>query len=95
MSKSRKNELAQKFPGLPPDVAAHAVRRLRALDWRELQHIAATCCADCPGLDMPDGPPCEFCPLRPLTLDLGITAARARAAQHDDDYLRSLPIDPQ
>lgn len=79
------------YPGLSEPVARHVVRQLRALDWQALQQIAAQCCQDCPGKAEPEGPPCDFCPLRPITLELGITAARARSAQHDDDYLKSLP----
>ena len=79
------------YPGLSEPVARHVVRQLRALDWQQLQQIAAQCCQDCPGKTEAEGPPCDFCPLRPITLELGITAARARSAQHDDAYLESLP----
>lgn len=81
------------YPGLSEPVARHVVRQLRALDWQALQQIAAQCCQDCPGKAEPKGPPCDFCPLRPITLELGITAARARSAQHDDAYLESLKPD--
>lgn len=66
---------------------------LRRLDWQALQQIAAECCRDCPGKADPDGPPCERCPLRPITLDMAILAAQARGAQHTRDYLESLPVE--
>lgn len=85
-------ELRRKYPGLDVKTARHVVRRLKAIDWQQIQRIAASCCADCPGVEQPEGPPCEWCPLRPLALDAGILAAQARSAQRDKDYLDSLPI---
>lgn len=81
------------YPGLSAKMARHVVRQLQRLDWQALQKIAAECCRDCPGKADPDGPPCERCPLRPITLELGITAARARSAQHTREFLESLPVE--
>ena len=90
-----RRKLKSLYPGLSEPVARHVVRQLRALDWQQLQQIAAQCCQDCPGKAEAEGPPCDFCPLRPITLELGITAARARSAQHDDAYLKSIKPDDE
>lgn len=90
-----RRKLKNLFPGLSEPVAHHVVKQLRSLDWQQLQQIAAQCCQDCPGKAEPEGPPCDFCPLRPISLELGITAARARSAQHDDAYLKSLKTDDE
>lgn len=90
-----KRSLKKLYPGLPDKVARHVVARLRSLDWQQLQQIAARCCQDCPGYADPSGPPCDFCPLRPLALDAAILAAQARSSQHDDDYLKSLKPDDE
>lgn len=79
------------YPGLTPKIARHVRRRLRATDWAALQQIARDLCGDCPGYAAPEGPPCEYCPLRPLAIDAAILAAQARGAQHDRAYLDSLP----
>lgn len=39
------------------------------------------------------GPRVIAAPLRPITLELGITAARARSAQHTREFLESLPVE--
>lgn len=85
-------ELRRKYPGLPVKTARHVVKRLRATDWQRLQEVARDLCGDCPGYVDPEGPPCDYCPLRPLALDAAILAAQARAAQRDRAYLDSLPI---
>ena len=71
------------------------VRRLRATDWQQLQAIARDLCGDCPGYADPEGPPCEYCPLRPLAIDAAILAAQARGAQRDRAYLDSLPVNDE
>lgn len=87
-------ELRKLYPGLPLKTARHVRRRLRATDWEQLQSIARDLCGDCPGYADPEGPPCDYCPLRPLALDAAILAAQARSAQRDRAYLDSLPTDP-
>lgn len=74
-------------------MARHVVRQLKRLDWQALQRIAADCCRDCPGKADPDGPPCDRCPLRPITLDVAILAAQARGAQRSREFLESLPVE--
>lgn len=87
----RSQTLKVQYPGLSDKVARHVVRRLQALDWQQLQQIAASCCRDCPGKADPAGPPCEHCPLRPIALDAAILAAQARSAQRPRNYLDTLP----
>ena len=88
-------ELRKRYPWLPPKTARHVVRRLRATDWQQLQAIARDLCGDCPGYTDPEGPPCEYCPLRPLAIDAAILAAQARGAQRDKAYLDSLPVNDE
>ena len=86
-------ELRQRYPGLDARTAAHVYATLRKIDWQHLQKLAASWCRACPRRGSIEGPPCDWCPLRPLSLDAGILAAQARSAQRDKDYLESLPIE--
>ena len=73
------SKASKAWPDLPPPVAAHVQRQLRAHDWEHMLSDLRTLCADCPADRDPDI--CISCPLEGIALDAATLTLKARVAK--------------
>lgn len=73
------SKASKAWPALPPPVAAHVQRQLRAHDWERMLSDLRTLCADCPADRDPDI--CISCPLEGIALDAATLTLKARVVK--------------